>query len=224
MHKKRIYADNWRHRGLRKALIDDLRQKAQFDERILQVMENIPRHYFLDDAFEEWAYKDTAFRIEADQTISQPYTVAFQTQLLDVKAEDKILEVGTGSGYQACVLYKLGAKVYSIERQEKLFHKTEALLKILGCNKIRTYLGDGYAGLPRYAPFQKVIVTAGATEIPKALIDQLDAPGIMVIPLGSGDSQKMIRLIKAKDGSIRKETHGDFRFVPLLKGVVKDNT
>ena len=222
MSNNRTYKDDWRHKGLRKALVESLRQKGLFEEAILHAMEDIPRHYFLDQAFEEWAYRDTAFRIDADQTISQPFTVAFQTQLLEVCPTDKILEVGTGSGYQACVLYKLGAKVYSIERQEKLFHQTEKRLKLLRCSQIRTYLGDGYAGLPRYAPFQKIIVTAGAVETPQKLLQQLDSPGIMVIPIGVDDHQKMIRIIKDKEGRLTREEHGDFKFVPMLKGIVKD--
>ncbi|MCL4141448.1 UNVERIFIED_CONTAM: hypothetical protein GTU68_004408 [Idotea baltica] len=182
-------------------------------------MMDLPRHFFLDKAFEEWAYKDVPFRIEADQTISQPYTVAFQTQLLDIKSSDQVLEVGTGSGYQACILSSLKAKVYTIERQEALFHRTDRLLKKIGFTRIRTYLGDGYQGLPRYAPFQKIIVTAGATEIPHALVDQLDVNGIMVIPVGKDGNQKMIRIQKDQDGLVTQDIHGDFRFVPLLKGI-----
>lgn len=211
--------DTYRHKGLRKQLIDELREKGSFDEPILKVMQDLPRHFFLDKAFEEWAYKDVPFRIEADQTISQPYTVAFQTQLLNVKVTDKILEVGTGSGYQASVLAGLNAKVYTIERQEALFHKTDALLKKMGLSRIRTYLGDGYKGLPRYAPFQKIIVTAGATEIPKDLLDQLDFNGIMIIPVGDDGYQKMNLIRKDEEGNLTKEIHGDFRFVPLLKGI-----
>ncbi len=222
MSKKVEYTDDWRHRGLRELLIQDLEEKGNFDRRILDAMGSIPRHFFLDKAFEEWAYKDTAFRIDANQTISQPYTVAFQTQLLEVQKGDRVLEVGTGSGYQACVLYKMGAKVYTIERQEKLFHQTEALLKYLGCGAIRTYLGDGYDGLERFAPFDKIIITAGAREIPQKLVDQLDFGGIMVLPLGAEGNQKMLRIIKRKDGSLVKEHHGDFRFVPMLRGIVRN--
>lgn len=215
------YIDSYRHKGLRKKLIETLRSKGIADERILDAINNIPRHFFLDKAFDEWAYKDVAFPIDADQTISQPYTVAFQTMLLEVKNKDKILEIGTGSGYQAVVLHFLGAKVYTIERQESLFYKTDRFLNDIGFSLIRTFLGDGYKGLPRYAPFDKIIVTAGATEIPTALIAQLKVGGIMVIPQGEGDVKDMIKLTKIDDKNLRREKYGQFRFVPLLDGVNK---
>lgn len=211
--------DSHRHRGLRQKLVNELKQKDIKDQRILDAFMDIPRHYFLDEAFADWAYKDVAFPIGADQTISQPYTVAIQTQLLDIKPGDKVLEIGTGSGYQACVLSYLGCKVYTIERQKVLFEKTDKLLKKLGFSKIRTLFGDGYEGAPRFAPFDKIIVTAGATEIPKKLFDQLKVGGYMVIPYGSGEVQKMLRITKGEYNSIKKEDFGNFRFVPFLKGV-----
>jgi protein-L-isoaspartate(D-aspartate) O-methyltransferase len=179
---------------------------------------DIPRHYFLDKAFSDWAYKDVAFPIDADQTISQPYTVAVQSMLLEVKKGDKILEIGTGSGFQACVLSYLGAKVYTIERQKKLFDRTSRFLHEIGFGQIRTLYGDGYLGAPRFAPFDKILLTAAASEIPQKLIDQLKPGGIMVIPLGSGDVQQMKRIIKNQDGSLKEENYGNYRFVPFLKG------
>lgn len=211
--------DTHRHKGLRQKLINELRTKGITDERILSAFMDIPRHYFLDKAFSDWAYKDVAFPIDADQTISQPYTVAVQTTLLDIKKGDKILEIGTGSGYQACVLSYLGAKVYTIERQKKLFDKTSKFLHDIGFGQVRTLYGDGYLGAPRFAPFDKILLTAAATEIPQKLIDQLKPDGIMVVPLGSGDIQQMKRIIKNTDGTIREENYGNYRFVPFLKGI-----
>ncbi len=211
--------DTHRHKGLRQQLVQELRNKGIQDEKILQAFREIPRHFFLDKTFADWAYKDVAFPIDADQTISQPYTVAVQTSLLEVKSGDKILEIGTGSGFQACVLAHMGAKVYTIERQKKLFDKTEKFLHAIGFGQIRTLFGDGYEGAPRFAPFDKILLTAGALELPQKLIDQLKPGGIMVIPLGTGDVQKMLKITKNEDGSLKKENFGDFRFVPFLKGV-----
>ena len=211
--------DTHRHRGLRQKLINELRTKGITDEGILSAFIEIPRHYFLDKAFSDWAYKDVAFPIDADQTISQPYTVAVQTTLLNVKKGDKILEIGTGSGYQACVLSYLGAKVYTIERQKKLFDKTSKFLQDIGFGQVRTLYGDGYLGTPRFAPFDKILLTAAATEIPQQLINQLKPGGIMVAPLGSGDIQQMKRIIKNTDNTIREENFGNYRFVPFLKGI-----
>lgn len=211
--------DTHRHRGLRQKLINELRTKGITDEGILSAFMEIPRHYFLDKAFSDWAYKDVAFPIDADQTISQPYTVAVQTTLLNVKKGDKILEIGTGSGYQACVLSYLGAKVYTIERQKKLFDKTSKFLQDIGFGQVRTLYGDGYLGTPRFAPFDKILLTAAATEIPQQLINQLKPGGIMVAPLGSGDIQQMKRIIKNTDNTIREENFGNYRFVPFLKGI-----
>ncbi len=206
------------HKGLRQQLVRELKTKGVSDERILNAFAEIPRHYFLDKAFAEWAYKDVAFPIDADQTISQPLTVAVQTHLLQVEKGDKILEIGTGSGFQACVLVHMGAKVYTIERQRKLFDLTNALLDKIGFGSVRTLYGDGYAGAPRFAPFDKIIITAGAPNVPHALVEQLKTGGIMVIPLGEGETQQMLRLTKLEDGTLRKETFGHFSFVPFLKG------
>jgi len=216
------YEDTHHHRGMRRRLIETLHKKYPFPKIILQAMSRIPRHFFLDPAFQEWAYKDVAFPIDADQTISQPFTVAMQTHLLDISPGEKVLEIGTGSGYQACVLHELGCKVYSIERQENLFHKTRKLLKKLGYQKIRLYLGDGWQGKSTYAPFDKIIVTAGAAEIPEQLIAQLKTGGLMVVPVGSqAAGQKMLRLIKNENNEPTIKEHGDFRFVPMLKGISK---
>jgi protein-L-isoaspartate(D-aspartate) O-methyltransferase len=210
--------DNYRHKGLRKKLIQSLRKKGITDERILRAMDAIPRHFFLDGAFEEWAYKDQAFPIACEQTISQPYTVAFQTQLLNIEKGDKVLEIGTGSGYQAAILDEMGAKVYTVERQSGLFEKTNELLDAIGKSSIRTFLRDGMQGLPRFVPFDKILVTAGAESVPAALLDQLKVGGILVIPVGVED-QQMYRIIKKGPEDYEKEIHGYFRFVPLLKGI-----
>ncbi len=211
--------DNYRHKGLRQKLVNTLRRKGIRDEKVLQVISIIPRHFMLDKAFADWAYKDMAFPIDADQTISMPYTVALQSQLLEIKRSDKVLEVGTGSGYQAAVLYKIGAKVYSIERQRTLFDKTSKLLVRMNMQGIRTLFGDGYEGAPRFAPFDKIVVTAGASIFPDKLLSQLKIGGIMVIPVGGENGQEMIRYIKTAEGSCKKENHGPCAFVPMLGGV-----
>jgi protein-L-isoaspartate(D-aspartate) O-methyltransferase len=211
--------DTHRHKGLRQKLVNELKAKGIKDEKILGAFLDIPRHFFLEKTFADWAYKDVAFPIDADQTISQPYTVAMQTALLEVSKSDKILEIGTGSGFQACVLYHMGAKIYTIERQKKLFDKTEALLQNLGFGNVRTLYGDGFEGAPRFAPFDKIIVTAGAAEIPLKLLDQLKPTGIMVIPYGTGSTQMMLKITKNIDGSLKKEEYGQYKFVPFLKGV-----
>ena len=181
-------------------------------------MEAIPRHSFLDRAFEEWAYRDVAFPIGNEQTISQPYTVAFQSELLKLRPKHKVLEIGTGSGYQACVLAEMGAKVYTLERLEPLFHKAQDLLEELGYRRIRCFLRDGYEGLPRFAPFDRILVTAGATEVPETLLNQLAEGGIMVIPVGTGENQDMLRITRTGPDSYNTENFGQFRFVPFLKG------
>ncbi len=201
---------------MRKQLIKVLRLKGIKSEVVLAAIEKIPRHLFLDRAFEEHAYDDKAFRIGAGQTISQPYTVAFQTELLQLKKQDKVLEIGTGSGYQSSVLAELGARVYSIERQKSLHETSKPLLAQLGYN-IKTFYGDGYLGLPSYAPFDKVIVTAGAPYIPPALIEQLKVGGILVIPVGEGSDQVMKTVTKLSQTETEIKEHGDFRFVPLLE-------
>ena len=216
--------DSYYHQGLRSKLVTTLRQKGIDDERILSAFMSIPRHFFLDSAFAKWAYTDVPFPIGSDQTISQPYTVAFQTKLLELKGTEKVLEIGTGSGYQACVLAYLGAKVYTIERQEQLFHKTNTLLEKLGYGRIRTLLGDGYRGAPRFAPFDRILITCGAPYIPQDLLDQLKVGGFMVVPLGDGEVQRMIRIKKVAPDDYEKEDFGAFRFVPFLKGVNRINT
>jgi protein-L-isoaspartate(D-aspartate) O-methyltransferase len=210
--------DNYKQKGLRAKLIEELRTKGIKDENVLAAMLRVPRHLFLDNAFEEWAYQDNAFPIDCEQTISQPYTVAMQTSLLTVQPKDKILEIGLGSGYQACVLFQMGAKVYSIERHKRLHNKTAERLRKMGYGAIRTFYGDGFEGLPLLAPFDKILITAAAPEIPMKLWDQLKTGGIMVLPLGEGEHQWMLRLTKNEDGSMRKENFGEYRFVPMLKG------
>jgi len=212
--------DSYRHKGLRKKLIENLRDKGIFNERILEAMLKVPRHLYLDKAFEDWAYKDQAFQIDCDQTISQPYTVAYQTHLLDPNPNDKILEIGTGSGYQASVLSFLCKKLYTIERQKQLFNKTSLLLESIGFQKIRTLYGDGYQGAPRFAQFNKIIVTAGASYIPKPLIEQLKIGGYLVIPIGDKAEKTMIRITKTSETEYDQESFGIFKFVPFAEGVV----
>ena len=214
--------DTYRHKGMRKKLVEELRSKGIPDERVLSAIQALPRHYFLDKAFEEWAYQDKPFPIGNDQTISQPFTVAFQTCLLEVKKREKIMEIGTGSGYQAGILALLGARVYTIERQEMLHLRTKKLLKTLNLGNIRCFYRDGFKGLPEHAPFDKIIVTAGATHIPEALTYQLKIGGLMVIPVGK-KTQKMIRLERVSEEKFEETMHGNFRFVPFLKGVNKAN-
>lgn len=214
--------DTYRHKGLRKQLIESLRLKQISDEAVLRAMDKIPRHIFLDSSFLEFAYQDKPFPIGSGQTISQPYTVAFQTQLLTIKKGLKVLEIGTGSAYQASVLAEMGAKVYSIERQRKLFIKTKAFVQQHLPYKLNLFLGDGNDGLPAYAPFDRILITAAAPEIPQALLDQLKPGGIMVIPLGAGDQQDMLRIIKKLNGEIIHEQHGAFRFVPMLGNIGND--
>ena len=198
--------------------METLRHDGFHDERVLDAMMKVPRHLFLERAFEDWAYKNVAFPIGCEQTISQPLTVAIQTSLLDVKPGHKVLEVGTGSGYQACILSELGAKVYTIERQSALFEKTDKLLKELGYRSIRTFLGDGYEGLPMFAPFDRILVTAGASMLPEKLINQLIAGGHLVIPIGDENSQTMWKYTLQADGTYESKAYGKFKFVPFLKG------
>ena len=192
--------------------------KGITDDKVLEAMNNIPRHYFLDSALDEIAYEDRAFPISEGQTISQPYTVAYQTQLLEVKANDKILEIGTGSIYQASVLAEMGAKVFTIERQKKLFEKTRQFIFKSKYPNLKFFYGDGFEGLPTYAPFDKVIITAAAPLIPPKLIDQLKTGGKMIIPLNEDEHQRMLRITKNADGSIMEEAFENFSFVPMLKG------
>lgn len=216
--RMRNFEDSFRHKGLRKQLVEQLKQKGISDQRILDAVNAIPRHFFLDSAFDKVAYEDKAFPIAENQTISQPYTVAYQTQLLQVQPHEKVLEIGTGSGYQAMVLAELGAKVFTIERQKKLFDQLKQFPLRNKYSNIKYFYGDGYAGLPTYAPFHKILVTAAAPYIPEKLISQLKTGGQMVIPLGEGNVQRMLRLTKNADGSLQEEAYDQFSFVPMLEG------
>lgn len=214
--------DNYRHKGMRKILVEELKNKGISDENVLNAINAVPRHVFLDSSFLNFAYQDKAFPIGSGQTISQPFTVAFQSSLLEIKKNMKVLEIGTGSGYQACVLAEMGAKVFSIERQRKLYTKTKAFLAEFPY-RIKMFLGDGNKGLPTYGPFDRILITAAAPEIPQALVDQLKVGGMMVIPLCENEEhQTMLRLTKQEDGTLKREEYGDFRFVPMLKGVGED--
>lgn len=208
--------DTAKHQGLRNQLAKLLEEKGITDKSVLDAIKRIPRHLFLDSGFEDFAYQDKAFPIAAGQTISQPFTVAFQTQLLQVKKDDKILEIGTGSGYQTAVLVAMGAKVYSVERQNELFKITSTLLPKMGIRPKHLSFGDGYKGLPNFAPFDSIIVTAGAPIIPKPLMAQLKIGGRLVIPLGEGE-QIMTMLIRKNETQFEKHEFGEFRFVPLLE-------
>lgn len=214
--------DSFKHKGLRKQLVTILTSKGIKDQKVLTAIEQIPRHFFMDNAFLSFAYQDQAFPIGSNQTISQPYTVAFQTELLEIKEGDKVLEIGTGSGYQTAVLLELGAKVFSIERQKQLFDKVKKFLPKIGYDRAKLFYGDGYKGLPAFAPFDKIIITAGAKYIPAPLIDQLKEGGIMVIPLGEGEQQEMKKITKLENGKIKSETLGTFRFVPMLENKAND--
>ncbi|MDT8392417.1 MAG: protein-L-isoaspartate(D-aspartate) O-methyltransferase [Bacteroidales bacterium] len=213
--------DSYKHKGLRKHLVNTIKEKGIRSEAVLNAIGKIPRHLFMDSSFLEFAYQDKPFPIGSGQTISQPYTVAFQTELLNVRPKDKVLEIGTGSGYQACVLEELGAKVFSIERQKKLYLRTKKLLAELGY-KAKLFYGDGYKGLPAYAPFDKILITAAAPELPASLNDQLKTGGMIVIPEGHGGVQIMRRYIKNDDGSLSSENYGSFQFVPLLRETAND--
>ena len=208
--------DTAKHQGLRNQLIKLLQEKGIIDKNVLNAINKIPRHLFLNSSFEDYAYQDKAFPIGAGQTISQPYTVAFQSQLLEIKKDDKILEIGTGSGYQTAVLCLMGAKVFSIERQNELFKQTSALLPKLGIRPKHLSFGDGYKGLPNHAPFDSIIVTAGAPTIPKPLMAQLKIGGRLVIPVGD-KNQIMTMLIRKNETQFEKHEFGDFKFVPLLE-------
>jgi len=208
--------DTLKHQGLRNQLIKTLIKKGISDENVLKAMAKIPRHLFMNSSFEAFAYQDKAFPIAAEQTISQPYTVAFQTEKLKVKPGDKILEIGTGSGYQTAVLVALKAKVYSVERQQELYKKATVFLPKLGFKPKAIRFGDGYLGLPEFAPFDSIIVTAGAPYVPKALLSQLKIGGRLVIPVGK-DSQKMTLIVRKEDKVFDKKVFGDFSFVPMLE-------
>lgn len=213
--------DAYKHQGLRRQLVALLKAKGIADEVVLEAIGKVPRHYFMDGQFDHFAYKDMAFKIGAGQTISQPYTVAVQTILLQVTKGMKVLEIGTGSGYQASILMELGVKLFSIERQRSLFDTSK---KILGemSYKPKLFFGDGFAGLPAFAPFDRIIVTCGAPGIPQKLVEQLKPGGRMVIPVGEGDTQIMKLVIKNEDGTYTEEEHGQFKFVPMLKDKAND--
>lgn len=216
--QQRVYSDTYQHRGMRKKLVQLLRDKGITDEKVLTAIGNIPRHFFLDSAFDKIAYEDRAFPIGEGQTISQPYTVAYQTQLLDIKPYQKVLEIGTGSVYQASVLAEMAAKVYTIERQKKLYEVNKNFIFKSKYPNIKFFYGDGFQGLPTYAPFDKIIITAAAPVIPPKLIQQLKTGGYMVIPLDNGENQQMLRLTKQADGTFTEERFHNFSFVPMLEG------
>ncbi len=209
--------DSYRHKGLRNKLINDIRSKGIKDKKLLEAMERVPRHLFMDSSFVNFSYTDKAFPISSGQTISQPYTVAFQTELLEVSKHHKVLEVGTGSGYQTAVLLELGTRVYTIERQRQLFLDAQKTLGPLNYKPVFFY-GDGYEGLPAYSPFDRILVTAAAPQVPQSLLDQLSVPGILVIPEGDSNGQKMIRVVRKSQDHFQRSEHGYFSFVPLLRG------
>ena len=208
--------DTFKHKGMRQQLVVHIREKGIKDARVLQALGKVPRHLFMDSGFVDHAYKDKAFPIASGQTISQPFTVAFQTELLKVQKGSKILEIGTGSGYQSAVLIELGAKVYTIERQQELFKITQKFLPKIGYRPKRQIFGDGYKGLPEEAPFDGIIVTAGAPFVPKPLLSQLKVGGRLVIPVGQ-DSQIMTLFQRTSEQNFQKSEFGEFRFVPLLE-------
>lgn len=210
------FVDNYKEQGARKKLIKLLRDKGIGDERVLTAMEKIPRHYFFDQTFWTQAYKDIAFPIGDGQTISQPYTVAYQTELLHVKPGDKVLEIGTGSGYQTCLLLELGAEVYTVERQENLYNRVNQILPQHMGYKPNFFLGDGSKGIPAYAPFDKILVTAGAPFVPETLLKQLKVGGILVIPVGDEESQKMLTILRVNESDYERIELDTFRFVPLI--------
>jgi len=208
--------DTYKHKGLRKKLVEEISEKGITDDNVLNAMEKIPRHAFMDSSFLEFAYQDKPFPIGDGQTISQPYTVAFQTQLLQISKGQKVLEIGTGSGYQSCVLIEMGVKVFSVERIKNLYEKTRIFLPSIGYSP-KLFFGDGYKGLPTYAPFDRIIVTAGAPYIPDDLVKQLKVGGILVIPVGDGEIQIMTTITKISETHAEKKEWGTFRFVPLVE-------
>jgi len=212
--------DTFRHKGKRKLLVEELGKMGIEQASILEAFIAIPRHYFLDLAFDEQAYTNMAFQIGSGQTISHPYTVAFQTQLLSVAKGDKMLEIGTGSGFQTCILCEMGAKVFSVERHMDLHIKAKSMLTYFNFNAKLSF-GDGYKGIPSHAPFDKILVTCGAPEIPQLLVSQLKIGGLMVIPVGEGDEQKMLRITKLDAEQYKVEEFGTFKFVPMLERTVK---
>lgn len=215
---RRRETDTHIDKGKRKRLVDVLKEKGITHQEVLDAIHFIPRHYFIDTVFDAKAYDDIALRIEAEQTISQPFTVAFQSQLLDVEKGTKVLEVGTGSAYQACILAQMGAKVFTIERQKKLFDLNKTFKYLKNFSNIKFYYGDGFEGLSTFAPFDRVIITAAAPFIPHTLMQQLKPGGIMVIPVDEGDAQRMLKVTKKADGTFDEEKFEMFSFVPMLSG------
>lgn len=218
----KVPVDSYRHQGLRKLLVRQIREKGISDQHVLNAIEKVPRHFFFDSSFLEYAYEDKPFPIGAGQTISQPYTVAFQSSLLELKPKEKVLEIGTGSGYQACILAEMGARVFTIERQKSLFEKTSKLLPLLGFPTIKTFYGDGYQGLPAFAPFDKILVTAAAPYTPEQLLLQLRNGGILVIPVGPSDVQTMTSITRISETEFETREHGAFRFVPMLENKARE--
>ncbi|MCX6256591.1 MAG: protein-L-isoaspartate(D-aspartate) O-methyltransferase [Bacteroidia bacterium] len=212
--------DSFRDKGLRKKLVDEIRRKGIHDEAVLEAMNRVPRHLFMDSSFIGFAYQDRAFPIAAGQTISQPYTVAYQTRLLQVKKGEKVLEIGTGSGYQAAILAEMGVKVYSIERQRELYLSAKTLLHKLGY-KVQMFYGDGYEGLPTYGPFDKILITAAAPSVPEKLTSQLVNNGRLVVPVGETGSQIMTVIDRISDNEFVTKKYDYFTFVPLLKGTAR---
>ncbi|NNC85318.1 MAG: protein-L-isoaspartate(D-aspartate) O-methyltransferase [Bacteroidia bacterium] len=208
--------DSYKHQGLRRQLVDSLKEKGINDEGVLNAINKIPRHFFMDNAFLEFAYQDKAFPIAESQTISQPFTVAFQTQLLEVKPGEKVLEIGTGSGYQTSVLCELGARVWTIERIKTLFDGAKKMFTKLHY-KPKQFFGDGFEGLPKFAPFDKILVTAGAPHVPPNLLEQLEIGGMMVIPVGKSAVQTMKVIVRVSDTEYKEKKAGSFQFVPLLE-------
>lgn len=212
--------DTYKHKGMRKQLIEQLRQKGITDERVLTAFDAVPRHFFLDLVFEQQAYSNVAFQIGAGQTISHPYTVAFQTSILELKKGEKVLEIGTGSGFQTCILCSMGMKVFSIERQKELHLKAKKIIDHFRFTP-KLFFGDGYEGKETYAPFDKILVTCGAPFIPQKLVQQLKVGGMMVIPVGDLDSQEMHRITKISETEYKEEVFGNFSFVPMLEKTVR---
>jgi protein-L-isoaspartate(D-aspartate) O-methyltransferase len=210
--------DKHRHQGLRKKMVDQLRSQGISNDQVLAAIAQIPRHFFLDSAFDDIAYENRAFPIGEGQTISHPYTVAYQTQLLDVKRFEKVLEVGTGSAYQAVVLASLGVQVFTIERQRKLFDSNKQFKWLQQQPGIKFFYGDGFEGLPTFAPFDKILITAAAPHIPPKLVAQLKPGGVMVLPVGEGETQQMCRVTNGENNALRVERFEQFSFVPMLTG------
>ncbi len=215
-----VVKDSFKYQGMRRKLVKELSDRGIKNEKVLNCFNTIPRHYFLDNAFAEQAYSNTAFQIGSGQTISHPYTVAFQTELLEIKKGDKILEIGSGSGFQTCVLCEMGAKVFSIERHKELHLKAKNIVQHLKYNA-RLSFSDGYKGLLIFAPFDKIIITCGEPDVPEELINQMKVGGIMIIPIGEGEEQQMKKITKVSDNEITIQDFGVFKFVPMLENKVK---